>query len=59
MSPCLGLHCALPIADLVVIELKAPPEGMERLQEIVGRFPVPRSRNSKYVNGLVTALLTQ
>jgi hypothetical protein len=59
ISPRPNLHAPLPIADLVVIELKAPPEGMERLQEIVGRLPVPRSRNSKYVNGLVTALLTQ
>jgi hypothetical protein len=59
MSPRANLDSPLPIADSVVIELKAPPERMDRLQEIVGRFPVPRSRNSKYVNGLLTALLTQ
>ena len=59
ISPRPNLHSPLAIPDSVVIELKAPPARMDRLQEIVGRFPVPRSRNSKYVNGLLTALLTQ
>jgi hypothetical protein len=59
ISPRPNLRSPLPIADSVVIELKAPPERMDRLQEVVGRFPVPRSRNSKYVSGLLTALRTQ
>lgn len=59
MSPRPNLHCSLPIEDSVVIELKAPPESVDRLQEIAGRFPVPRHRNSKYVNGLRAALMTQ
>lgn len=45
----------LPPADLIVIELKATPAHSERLQAAMAHFPIPRSRNSKYVNGVVAA----
>jgi hypothetical protein len=51
-----NLHIRLPINDTVVIEVKTDQEHAERLQEIAGRFPVRRSRNSKYAGGLLTAL---
>jgi hypothetical protein len=54
-----NLRHPLPIPDTVIIEIKGAPEDIDRLQEVVGRFPIPRSRNSKYVSGLLTAFLTQ
>ena len=57
--PCPNLRHALPLSDTVVIEIKGAPDEIGRLQEIVGRFPIRRSRNSKYVNGLLVALFTQ
>jgi hypothetical protein len=59
LSPRPNLRHAIPIPHQVVIELKGAPGEIDRLQEIIGEFPVPRSRNSKYVGGLVTALFTQ
>lgn len=56
LSPRPNLRVRLPIADLVVIEIKAAQEQAERLQEIAARFPVHRSRNSKYASSLLTAL---
>ncbi|MCB8945978.1 MAG: polyphosphate polymerase domain-containing protein [Ardenticatenaceae bacterium] len=56
LSPRPNLQHPLPLPDLVVIELKAAPEHSERLQWAVGRFPIPRSRNSKYVNGILGGL---
>ncbi len=56
LSPRPNLRVRLPIADAVVIEVKAAQEQAERLQEIVARFPVRRSRNSKYANSLTVAL---
>lgn len=44
----------LPIEKELVIELKAPPEQTERLTDIMGRFPLLRSRNSKYVKGMMS-----
>jgi len=41
-----------PLADLIVIELKAAPGDSERLQAVMAQFPIPRGRNSKYVNGI-------
>ncbi len=38
--------------DLVVIEIKGPPEESDRLEKIINHFPISRSRNSKYVNGM-------
>jgi hypothetical protein len=52
-----NLRVPLPIADRVVIELKAALEQAERLQEAVVQFPALRTRNSKYVGSLQTALL--
>lgn len=54
-----NLRRALPVADQIIIEIKASLNDEDRLQEIVGDFPIPRSRNSKYINGLLTGLLTQ
>ncbi len=45
-----------PVTDLVVIELKASPEEEERLEEIITRFPIRRTRNSKYVTGTLAGL---
>lgn len=56
LLPRLNLRTRLPIADIVVIELKASLEHIDRLQEIAPQFPLPRSRNSKYVRSLLTAL---
>jgi hypothetical protein len=52
-----NLRVPLPVADRVVIEIKAAPEHAERLQEAVAQFPALRTRNSKYVGSLQTALL--
>jgi hypothetical protein len=43
----------LPTEDFAVIEIKATPDNYERLEEVMGYFPVQRSRNSKYVQGLL------
>jgi hypothetical protein len=59
LSPRPNLRHTLPLSRQVVIELKSAPDQIERLQEIIGEFPIPRSRSSKYVNGLRTALFTQ
>lgn len=53
-----NLHASLTIDDFVVIEIKAGREHEERLQELAGHFPLRRSRNSKYVNGVLAALGT-
>jgi hypothetical protein len=52
-----NLRVPLPVADRVVIEIKAAPEHAERLQEAVAQFPALRTRNSKYVGSLQAALL--
>ena len=51
-----NLRHPLATPDLVVIELKTTPEHIERLQWAIGRFPIPRSRNSKYVNGVLAGI---
>jgi hypothetical protein len=56
LSPRPNLCFPLPITDSVVIEVKAGQNQAERLEEIVAQFPVHRSRNSKYVGSLLTAL---
>ncbi len=43
----------LPLPSAVVIEVKAAPEYHKRLQELMGFFPIQRSRSSKYVTGLL------
>jgi hypothetical protein len=47
-----NLRVPLPVADRVVIEIKAAPEHVERLEEAIAQFPVPRTRNSKYAGSL-------
>jgi hypothetical protein len=56
LQPYPNLSRPIPLTDFVVIELKATPEHIERLQEAVGRFPIPRSRNSKYVKGILAGI---
>jgi len=56
LSPRPNLRARLPITDRVVIEIKSAQDQVERLQEVVARFPVLRSRNSKYAGGVLTAL---
>jgi len=51
-----NLRALLPLDDLVVIEVKADQDQLDRVREIVSQFPVPRSRNSKYANGMLAAL---
>ncbi len=45
------------ITDFVVIEMKATPENSLALQAAMAYFPLPRSRNSKYVNGVAASWL--
>jgi hypothetical protein len=52
--PRLNLRFPLPVPNVVVIELKAAPAEMTRLQAIAGAFPLPRSRHSKYVSSLMS-----
>jgi hypothetical protein len=52
-----NMRVPLPVADRVVIEIKAAVEQAEQLQEAVAQFPALRTRNSKYVGSLQTALL--
>jgi hypothetical protein len=47
-----NLRIPLVIADRVVIEIKAVPEHVERLEEAAAQFPAPRTRNSKYASSL-------
>jgi hypothetical protein len=56
LSPRPNLRARLPVTDSVVIEVKSAQEETERLEEVVAQFPVPRSRNSKYVHSLAAAL---
>ena len=51
-----NLRARLPMPDLVVIEVKADRAHAARVQEIAADFPLPRSRNSKYVQGVLAAL---
>ncbi|MCP4526382.1 MAG: VTC domain-containing protein, partial [Aestuariibacter sp.] len=51
-----NLRARLPIDDTVVIEIKTGQEHAERLRQVVARFPVQRSRNSKYAGGVLAAL---
>ena len=56
LAPRPNLRVRLPIAATVVLEIKAAAEQAERVAEVVGPFPVPRGRNSKYAHGLRVAL---
>jgi hypothetical protein len=50
-----NLHARLPLEDLLIIEVKADPLQVQRVREVISRFPLPRSRNSKYANGVLAA----
>ena len=45
------------LTDFVVIEMKATPENSLALQTAMAYFPLLRSRNSKYVNGVAASCL--
>ena len=45
----------LPLANQLVIELKANEGYENRLSEAMSHFPIPRTRNSKYINGVLSA----
>ena len=45
------------LTDFVVIEMKATPENSLPLQNAMAYFPLLRSRNSKYVNGVAASWL--
>ncbi len=47
-----NLSRRLHFGESIVIEIKSAPEHFERLERAMGNFPVLRSRNSKYVQGL-------
>ncbi|MEA3309120.1 MAG: polyphosphate polymerase domain-containing protein [Chloroflexota bacterium] len=51
-----NLRALLPLDDLVVIEVKAAQDQLDRIRKIASQFPVLRSRNSKYANGMLAAL---
>lgn len=48
-----NLRRRTPLSPDVIIELKAGPAEFQRLQAIVGHFPIRRSRNSKYVRAML------
>lgn len=47
-----NLDRRLPLPSAIVIEVKAAPAYQKRLQQVMGFFPIPRSRSSKYVSGV-------
>lgn len=51
-----NLRVRLPSLDLIVIEVKAERAHVARVRDIVTDFPIPRSRNSKYVQGMLAAI---
>jgi hypothetical protein len=51
-----NLWARLVIPDTVLIEVKAARGQARRLHDVVARFPPTRTRNSKYVLGLLAAL---
>ncbi|MBN1582687.1 MAG: polyphosphate polymerase domain-containing protein [Anaerolineae bacterium] len=51
-----NLRNRLPEFDLIVIEVKAERAHAARVQDIVADFPIPRSRHSKYVQGMLAAI---
>ena len=47
----------LLLPPLIVIEVKTPLDQSERLETAMNHFPLPRNRNSKYVNGVLAGIL--
>jgi hypothetical protein len=56
LAPRPNLSRPLPLGKSVVIEVKADRAHAQRVREVISRFPITRSRNSKYVNGVLAAL---
>lgn len=54
-----NLRLALPIEETIVIEVKADQSQADRVQALVNRLPVMRTRNSKYAKSMLTALYSQ
>ena len=54
-----NLSVRLPTPDRLVVEVKAPERHAERVWDIVSRFPIRRSRNSKYALGMTAALMSR
>lgn len=55
LSPTPNIKFSQNITPLLVIELKAPPELSDRLETAASHIPIRRSRNSKYVNAILSA----
>lgn len=43
----------MPLQDVTIIEVKAALQHEERVQQVMGQFPIQRGRSSKYVSGLM------
>lgn len=54
-----NLRAALPTEDVVVVEIKADQSHADQVQAVADAFPIPRTRNSKYAKGMLTALYTR
>lgn len=52
-----NLQRSQPLAGFVAIEMKAAPEHSPALERAMAYFPLPRSRNSKYINGVAASWL--
>ncbi|HPD41367.1 MAG: polyphosphate polymerase domain-containing protein [Anaerolineae bacterium] len=55
LTPRPNLDAPLLLEDVVIIEVKADGAQEEQVREVIRHFPLPRSRNSKYVNGVLAA----
>lgn len=55
----LNVTTPLPIEDAVIIEVKADRDEADRADAIISRFPLSRTRNSKYAKGMLTSLYSQ
>ena len=51
-----NLTRVLPAKARIVIEVKAPVDMEERLDQAASAFPIPRDRHSKYVDGLLSGI---
>jgi SPX domain protein involved in polyphosphate accumulation len=51
-----NLEHPLTSEDRFVVEIKAPMDQWQRLEDVMRYFPLRRGRNSKYVNGMIKTL---
>ena len=51
-----NLTAPAPLADVLVVEVKADGDLHRRVSDILSSFPMQVSRNSKYVNGVLETL---